>query len=104
MFVHTLHPQFGPTSGNTKIEVEGMGFKPFKHQKNPLLHHDEEGHETVDADVAPKRALYYKFTNQLTGTIIGTVNEVQKLEADSFYIYSPAAPDSTKAILSVSFN
>jgi hypothetical protein len=32
VFVHLLHPQFGPTSGNTKIEVLGMGFKPFKHQ------------------------------------------------------------------------
>jgi hypothetical protein len=104
VFVHTLHPQFGPTSGNTKIEVEGMGFKPFKHQKNPLLHHDEEGHEVAEPDVAPTRPIYYKFTNTVTGNIIGTVKEVQKLEADAFYIYSPAAADSTKAILHVSFN
>jgi hypothetical protein len=32
------------------------------------------------------------------------VTEVKNLEADSFYIFSPAAPEGTKAILNVSFN
>lgn len=30
MFVHDLHPQAGPTSGKTRIEVSGIGFKQFK--------------------------------------------------------------------------
>jgi len=34
VFVHMLHPQYGPTSGKTKIEVQGIGFKQFKHEED----------------------------------------------------------------------
>jgi hypothetical protein len=55
-------------------------------------------------ETAPKRPLFYNFTSKITGNVIGAITEVKNLEADSFYIYSPAAPQGTEAILNVSFN
>ena len=36
MWVHDLHPQSGPTSGNTRVEVSGLGFKQFKTDNGTL--------------------------------------------------------------------
>ena len=36
MFVHDLHPQAGPTSGNTRVEVSGIGFKQFKYENGTI--------------------------------------------------------------------
>ena len=36
MFVHDLRPQAGPTSGNTRVEVSGIGFKQFKYENGTI--------------------------------------------------------------------
>ena len=36
MYVHDLHPQSGPTSGRTRVEVTGIGFKQFKTDNGTL--------------------------------------------------------------------
>ena len=36
MYVHDLRPQAGPTSGNTRVEVSGIGFKQFKYENGTI--------------------------------------------------------------------
>jgi len=36
MFVHDLHPQSGPTSGKTRVEISGIGFKQFKYENGTI--------------------------------------------------------------------
>ena len=52
MFVHDLHPQAGPTTGGTRLEVQGIGFKQFKYENGTLR------------DDMP---LYVKFVDQSNG-------------------------------------
>jgi len=58
MFVHDLRPQTGPTSGQTRVEVTGIGFVQFKHDNG-----------TLRQDVP----LYAKFVDANTGRDIGAV-------------------------------
>ena len=61
MYVHDLHPQSGPTSGRTPVEVGGIGFKQFKHDDGRLR------------DDIP---LFAKFIDQATGLDLGAVERI----------------------------
>ena len=89
MFVHDLHPQAGPTSGNTRILVSGVGFKQFKYDNGTLRH-----------DVP----LFAKFVDAANGQDIGTVQRIDKIKNDEFPFYTPKAQAGTQAILMLSFN
>lgn len=54
-FISDYFPKAGPTYGNTKIDLSGMGFTPFKYENNTVK-------------VEP---IYVKFTNVETGEPIG---------------------------------
>ena len=58
MFVHDLHPQAGPTSGNTRVEVTGVGFKQFKYDNG-----------TINNDVP----LYAKMVDAANGQTLGEI-------------------------------
>ena len=88
MWVHDLHPQSGPTSGNTRVEVSGLGFKQFKTDNGTLR------------DDIP---LYAKFEDT-AGQQIGDVREIKDIDNDSFAFYTPKASAGTQAILMLSFN
>jgi hypothetical protein len=88
MFVHDLHPQAGPTSGNTRVEVSGIGFKQFKYDNG-----------TIRDDIP----LYAKFED-LNGNKLGEVQKIKDIDNDSFVFWTPKAAADTKAVLYVSFN
>ena len=88
MFVHDLRPQSGPTSGKTRVEVSGIGFKQFKYDNGTLR------------DDIP---LYLKFVDQ-GGQIIGDIQKISEIDNDSFVCHTPKAPAGTQAIIMVSFN
>lgn len=88
MFVHDMHPQSGPTSGKTRVEVSGIGFKQFKNDNGTI----KEG--------VP---LFAKFTDEL-GQNIGDIMTINEIDNDSFYFNTPKAPAGTRAILNLSFN
>jgi len=80
MWVHDLHPQAGPTSGKTRVEVSGIGFKQFKYENGTLR------------DDIP---LYVKFEDLSTRKTIGEVTKVTEIDNDSFVYYTPKAADGT---------
>ena len=88
MFVHDVHPQAGPTTGKTRVEVTGIGFKQFKHDNG-----------TIRDDVP----LYAKFEDT-NGQMIGNITTITEIDNDSFIYYTPKAPAGTQAILMLSFN
>lgn len=88
MFVHDLRPQAGPTSGNTRVEVSGIGFKQFKYENG-----------TIRNDIP----LYAKFED-MNGAQLGEIEKITEIDNDSFVFWTPKAPTDTKAILYVSFN
>lgn len=83
-----MHAQEGPTSGNTKIVVEGYGFKQVKFDNG-----------TYRGDVP----IYARF-NDMQGNPIGEPKQGQKITNEQFVWYSPPANVGTKAIMSVSFD
>lgn len=87
--MHDLHPQSGPTSGNTRLEISGIGFKQFKYENG-----------TIRDDIP----LYIKFEDLSTRKTIGEVARVTEIDNDSFTWYTPKAAAGTEAILMVSFN
>lgn len=89
MFVHDLHPQSGPTTGKTKLDVQGIGFNQFKYENG------------TRKDDTP---LYVKFVDSVTGNQIGNVTEINNIENDGFQWQTPPAKDGTKAILELSLN
>jgi hypothetical protein len=48
--------------------------------------------------------MFYKFTDKDSGALIGDVHSVKSLSNDNFFMNSPASPDGTRAIISVSYN
>ena len=88
MYVHDLHPQAGPTSGKTRVEVSGIGFKQFKTDNGTLR------------DDIP---LYAKFET-IDGRPIGQVQKITEIDNDQFIFRTPPAETGTQAILMLSFN
>lgn len=89
MWVHDLHPQSGPTSGNTRIEVRGIGFTQFKYENG-----------TLREDIP----LFVKFEDSSNGKQIGEVGRITEIINDSFVWHTPKAAAGTMAILMISFN
>lgn len=89
IFVHDLHPQAGPTSGKTRLEVQGIGFRQFKYDNG-----------TLREDLP----LYIKFVDMNTGKQIGDIGVITEIDNDSFIWYTPKAHEGTKAILYLSLN
>jgi len=89
MFVYDLHPQAGPTTGKTHLEIQGIGFNQFKHD-NGTLRSDQP--------------LYVKFVDQASNNQIGEIGTVKNIDNDAFYWQTPPAREGTKAILMLSFN
>lgn len=89
MFVHDLHPQAGPTTGKTRVEVRGIGFTQFKYD-NGTIRYDQP--------------LYAKFVEAQTGKDIGSVTTITEIDNDSFIFYTPKSVAGTQAILMLSFN
>lgn len=89
MFVHDVRPQAGPTSGKTRVEVSGIGFKQFKHDNG-----------TIRDDLP----LYAKFIDFSSGKDIGEVQTITEIDNDSFVYFTPKAVAGTQAILMLSFN
>lgn len=87
--MHDLHPQAGPTTGNTRVEISGIGFTQFKHD-NGTIRYDQP--------------LYAKFVEAVTGKDIGTPMTITEIDNDSFVFYTPKAVVGTQAILMLSFN
>lgn len=75
MFVHDIHPQAGPTSGNTRVEVSGIGFKQFKYENG-----------TIRDDIP----LYAKFED-VNGLQIGEIRKIKEIDNDSFVFWTPKA-------------
>ena len=88
MFVHDIHPQSGPTSGKTRVEVRGIGFKQFKYENG-----------TIRDDIP----LYAKFED-VNGVKIGDIQTITDIDNDSFVFWTPKAVVGTQAILMISFN
>ena len=86
--MHDLHPQAGPTSGNTRVEVSGIGFKQFKYENG-----------TIRDDIP----LYAKFEDT-NGQQIGKVQKITEIDNDMFAFFTPNATSGTQAILKLSFN
>ena len=89
IFVHDLHPQAGPTTGGTRLEVQGIGFKQFKYDNGTLR------------DDMP---VYVKFVDQSTGNQIGEIGKISDIQNDAFAWHTPKAKEGTKAILMLSLN
>jgi hypothetical protein len=89
IFVHDMHPQAGPTSGKTRLEVQGIGFKQFKYD---------------DGRIRDDMPLYVKFVDASTGKQIGDVGLITEIDNDAFVWYTPKAKEGTKAILYLSLN
>jgi len=88
VFIHDLHPQAGPTTGKTRLEVKGIGLNQFKRD---------------DGKVRTDVPLYVKFVDQ-DGKLIGNVSSVTDFTNDKFVWYTPKAKEGTKATLMVSWN
>jgi hypothetical protein len=55
LFIQDFNPKSGPTSGKTKIKIQGFGFNQFKNDSLP----------------GKKMILYARFRDSVTGEIIG---------------------------------
>ena len=77
----------GPTSGNTKIVVQGFGFQQFKYDNGTMK----------------EQPIYVRYRD-MDGNAIGEPSEAKIIDNDEFTWTTPAAKTGTKAVMSISFN
>lgn len=88
MLIKSMHPQMGPSSGNTKIVVSGLGLNQFNF-----------GNRT--ADPTP---IYLRFIDTSNGSVIGKERPAFSQTDERLFWMTPSAPEGTKAMLQLSYN
>lgn len=78
----------GPSSGNTKIVVSGLGLNQFRF-----------GNGTTDLET-----IYVRFIDNSSGNLIGKVKSSFDQSDEKLFWLTPSAPEGTKAIMQLSYN
>jgi len=88
LFIQDYSPKSGPTSGKTKIKVQGMGFTQFKNDDSSIR----------------SQPLWVRFKDAATGEILGEPSLAADVTEEEFSWRTPPADLDTKAILEISYN